>query len=293
MGQYYKLINIDKKEYIDPGDFGQGLKLMEHSYTDNEYTNALLYLLKDRWKGDRVYEVGDYAVADDEDEPFYATLLTVQEEFNIKPDLDESCTLYAYATKHFKNISGQIKSKSKHVKRLRYIYNTETCEYIDLQDGPIQWVYYDFETDKLYTARIFPLTLLLAMGNKRGGGDYYSKASDDLVGSWCASAQYLEIDSVLRADYVPFSPDFTEINEIIEDTPELKLEAKAHAYDNYKSRIQYAVDEAKPAHESESAKVVDFIYDKQKKVYLATLTLHGETYKVPFKRDAYNWFHYA
>ena len=63
MGQYYKFINLDKKEICDRS---KGfLKLTEHSYIGNEYCNDILTLLSNEWKGDRVIHVGDYAEGND------------------------------------------------------------------------------------------------------------------------------------------------------------------------------------------------------------------------------------
>jgi hypothetical protein len=80
MGQYYKIVNIDKQEYISPSDFGSGVKLMEFAYPGNPsmVLSALAILLADgnnrgggdlrsdnsvigNWKYDRVAIVGDYA----------------------------------------------------------------------------------------------------------------------------------------------------------------------------------------------------------------------------------------
>ena len=66
MGQYYKIVNVDKKEFIKPWAFGCGAKLLEWGYLvnrgfSNDFVSAFHLLLSDRWKGDRVYVVGDYA----------------------------------------------------------------------------------------------------------------------------------------------------------------------------------------------------------------------------------------
>jgi hypothetical protein len=80
MGQYYKLCNLDKKEYISPLDFGAGLKLMEFACPSNPsmVTSALVILLADgnnrgggdlrsdnpvigSWKNNRIVVCGDYA----------------------------------------------------------------------------------------------------------------------------------------------------------------------------------------------------------------------------------------
>ena len=59
MGQYYKFMNIDKKQNCQRN--WHGVKLMEHSYVGNNYCDDILRLLSNEWKGDRVIHVGDYA----------------------------------------------------------------------------------------------------------------------------------------------------------------------------------------------------------------------------------------
>jgi len=80
MGQYYKIVNIDKQEYISPSDFGSGVKLMEFAYPGKPSMalSALAILLADgnnrgggdlrsdnsvigSWKYDRIAVAGDYA----------------------------------------------------------------------------------------------------------------------------------------------------------------------------------------------------------------------------------------
>lgn len=80
MGQYYLVVNKDKKEYIDPFDLGDAYKLMEAAFGGR--TGAVLVLLLadgngrgggdyrkehgavemvGRWAGDRIVVAGDYA----------------------------------------------------------------------------------------------------------------------------------------------------------------------------------------------------------------------------------------
>lgn len=78
MGQYYKLCNIDKKQYIHPHKFGDGLKLMEFGQSGYGTMMGLAVLLADgnnrgggdlrsentvvgSWAGDRIVITGDYA----------------------------------------------------------------------------------------------------------------------------------------------------------------------------------------------------------------------------------------
>ena len=41
MGQYYKPINLDDKQWLYSHDFGDGLKLMEHSWIGNDFVGAV------------------------------------------------------------------------------------------------------------------------------------------------------------------------------------------------------------------------------------------------------------
>jgi hypothetical protein len=78
MGQYYKIVNIKKKQYITPHIFGDGSKLMEFSMSANGVLAGLAILLADgngrgggdlhsendivgSWAGDNIVIAGDYA----------------------------------------------------------------------------------------------------------------------------------------------------------------------------------------------------------------------------------------
>ena len=67
MGQYYKILNIDKEEGIHPHDFNDGLKLMEFGGSGKGAMAALAALLvTDKlqvgpWAGCRIVISGDYA----------------------------------------------------------------------------------------------------------------------------------------------------------------------------------------------------------------------------------------
>jgi hypothetical protein len=78
MGQYYLVVNIDKKQYLDPHRCGDGLKLLEFGCSANGTLTALAVLLADgngrgggdlrsqhpiigTWAGDRIVVAGDYA----------------------------------------------------------------------------------------------------------------------------------------------------------------------------------------------------------------------------------------
>jgi hypothetical protein len=80
MGQYYKIVNIKKKQYITPHTFGDGSKLIEFSMSANGVLAGLAILLADgngrgggdlhsendivgSWAGDNIVVAGDYAEA--------------------------------------------------------------------------------------------------------------------------------------------------------------------------------------------------------------------------------------
>jgi hypothetical protein len=88
MGQYYKLINFDKKEFVNPHELGSGLKAWECLANHPGVAAAMIVLMVSspeirgggdlnsehcdichcfigRWAGDRVALVGDYAEVSD------------------------------------------------------------------------------------------------------------------------------------------------------------------------------------------------------------------------------------
>lgn len=103
MGQYHKVVNLDKKMWLNPHSFDDGTKLMEFGQSAGGTMTALAILLApqsanggrgggdmhtDRegivgsWAGDRIAIVGDYAEPGDKegwdaerDQPLYCTLM--------------------------------------------------------------------------------------------------------------------------------------------------------------------------------------------------------------------------
>jgi hypothetical protein len=76
MGQYHKLVNFTKKQFINPHEFGNGLKLREQICWKHSFSNVTHFVLArcsgrgggdfeselaGCWGGDRVSLVGDYA----------------------------------------------------------------------------------------------------------------------------------------------------------------------------------------------------------------------------------------
>lgn len=123
MGQYYITVNLDKKQYLHPHKFNEGLKLMEFGCSANGTLTALAILLSSgngrgggdlraesdligSWAGDRVVVTGDYAdpLAHVTDEQAEAWREANPPEGD--PTLDP--TLYDVARDQFEDISEQI-----------------------------------------------------------------------------------------------------------------------------------------------------------------------------------------
>lgn len=174
MGQYYKtvmireggdgnkdIITVDNnckfKEY-------HGLKLMEHSYLNNEWTDAIAHFIY-RNKV-RMAHVGDYAYEFPQYELAYNKSVT-RTPLDIHSiwgqDLyDENGMLRRF------NYSG------------KYLINWDKKEYINFNhwkvNNKVSWA------EDVY---ITPVTMLTALGNDRGGGDYHAPLphAED-VGCW-------------------------------------------------------------------------------------------------------------
>ena len=105
MGQYYKIVNIKKKQYISPYIFGDGSKLMEFSMSANGVLAGLAILLADgngrgggdlgskndivgSWAGDNIVVAGDYAdegkFVKEPDQTLYEVASSEGEDISIK-----------------------------------------------------------------------------------------------------------------------------------------------------------------------------------------------------------------
>jgi hypothetical protein len=108
MGQYHKIVNLSRNEYLDPPCFDDGDKLMEFGNSRNGTLMALAVLLSNspnqgggdlrsddtewygRWAGDSIVIAGDYAGPGDKGEP------------------EEGDNLWDQAKYKFRNISYEI-----------------------------------------------------------------------------------------------------------------------------------------------------------------------------------------
>jgi hypothetical protein len=150
MGQYYHpiVLNADGKIIIwmDAHQYGNGLKLTEHSYIGNMFVSAFEFALspKGEYHKTRVVWAGDYA----DPEPG-------QEE-----NLHQRCNEYNLIYPGIKNTT-----------EYRFVVNHSKKQFVDKSKIPTR--------DGL---TLHPLPLLTCEGNGRGGGDYRDDCP--IVGSW-------------------------------------------------------------------------------------------------------------
>ena len=212
MGQYYYVANMDKQEYLYPHKLDNGFKLMEFSWQGNWVVNAMMNFMKDRWAGDTVLVVGDYADYNyDPEAPGIKTLNRMYEQFEIpgKTFIDDGGSeyeeyLFHYIGENFTEISEEADTSEPGA---TYLINHALKEYVDLSELPITEMYNDVDF------RVAPLTLLLALGNGRGGGDYWEGyPGSEFVGSWADTVQSVEISCEIDppAGYEEFVPYFVE-----------------------------------------------------------------------------------
>jgi hypothetical protein len=158
MGQYYKPISINKKQFVYSHDFGQGLKLMEHSYIGNDLVRAVEGLIakNGKWHGDKIVWAGDYADNEKGKKNNLYLIISDDESNKIKPNIP--------------------------TRKFKYLLNLDRKEFVDMEKVPVTGVYKDEQTGKEYEYRIHPLPLLTCEGNGRGGGDYHRE--NPLIGIW-------------------------------------------------------------------------------------------------------------
>ncbi len=131
-------------EWIQPHDFDNGAKLMEHSYLTNNFVETVEFLLLDDGE--------DYA----------------------DPEAKEGETLYE--SSQDKNKLGMLIEAIP--PNYHYLVNWDRQEFVDkTRCKPINGNW------NVNNMRVHPLPLLTAEGNGRGGGDYHGD-NKELVGTW-------------------------------------------------------------------------------------------------------------
>ena len=198
MGQYYKFLNLDKKQKCERAK--PMLKLTEHSYLGNEYCEDILSLLSKEWKGDRVIHVGDYAEGDDGTTT--GNLIDKIEKENNLPN--KNLTVYDWGDS-FKDVEPK-----ENLTNIRYVYNLDKREFVNLVKQPVQWFYY--YKNQIYAVKFNSFALLIGCGNGQGGGDYSHK-NKNKIGYW-AGDRFVSSSSKLK-EYEKFNEITPVFNELL------------------------------------------------------------------------------
>ena len=177
MGQYYNpsILKKNWKQSNNPVeaslkcyDFGNGAKLMEHSYVGNRFVEAVMYLLGEDYFGHPFVWCGDYADSVTTNTGEHNIWNDAQDFFYDKDDKE---------TNKYKKLLDSLPSM-KEMPKYKYIVNLTKKEIVEIpkfKDG--EWV-------------VHPLPLLTCAGNGQGGGDYrlqndtYDYEKDTRIGSW-------------------------------------------------------------------------------------------------------------
>ncbi len=205
MGQYYSIVNLSKRERLV---WDGGVKLMEFSWIGNYATNTLAKLLKDEWKEDSVIVVGDYAYNSDE----YMDILNQigkKEKIRKKRQEGDDKAYYNFYDRDlykFKIVKAEKNPEGEDL----YLINYDKNLYVDRKNLPVTDFYLSEHGEEIFY-RIDPISLLLAVGNGLGMGDFYEKNKGfEYVGIW-AGNRVGTSDSIPKG-FKEFKPDFVEIN---------------------------------------------------------------------------------
>lgn len=165
MGQYYKAVNLDKKEFLRP----DWLKLMEHSWIENDNVQSIELLLIEGgpWDKCRIVWAGDYADNEKEGTEFFKHNSEAVTEDNPTGETN----IYGQC-EDFVQLKFLIEAIPKdHI----YLVNFDKKEYVDKTKLTAT-------SDPDYI--LHPLPLLTCEGNGRGGGDFRGEDPKGLIGSW-------------------------------------------------------------------------------------------------------------
>ena len=224
MGQYYKAVNIDKREYLLPHSFNCGFKLMESCYVGNDFVNALTSLLSGPWHGDQVMYIGDYAWDEGVlgDYPCSGAALLRGLKENSVLDADPyAAAMSWHDAAEYCAVPETIEYVLRGGHGVSEVWEPVTvpahegeidCEEKRYVVNETQGMFYD--RDKLETRQGChltqdPLLIFLAVGNGLGGGDYRSADARKQVGSWACQtiSASNERPEGLREIVNPFDPN--------------------------------------------------------------------------------------
>lgn len=193
MGQYYKCVNVVKKQYMEPSS----VKLTEHSWVGNEALSKAMELLSPggSWYKDRIIWVGDYAdeeLIDENGDYFGWTEDPLNFEDQLLKDSDgEYVKLYhveevgSWEKITFERlddtVSEEIIKRIQQAELKKVLVNHTKKEYFLMRE----------QEPNEYDMIVHPLSLLTASGNGRGMGDYRGM-NEEQVGRWSGDSISVE-----------------------------------------------------------------------------------------------------
>ena len=214
MGQYYNpsILKKNWKTADNPVsaslkcyDFGNGAKLMEHSYIGNSFARSMEYLLANDYKGHPFVWCGDYAdhveTKTGEHDIYNDASHFIYEDYD-SPTNDKKSKKYLALKDSIPAMPewkvGEKWNPYETIPYYKYLVNYTKKQYCVV---PV------FDSKK---HQVHPLPLLTCSGNGRGGGDY--GLDDERVGSWAFDrigltndedevAGFKEINGVFELDY--------------------------------------------------------------------------------------------
>lgn len=194
MGQYYlpSLLKTNYKTSKQPikkqlcaHRFCEGVKLMEHSWTNGYLMQAVEYMLSTNKRNPFVW-AGDYAE-------------NLEGHNDNAYNLGDSLDLSDKILKHLPLVDEKSWLGMEHrlapeaVKVYKYAINHSKKEYVAIPEA---------------NDEIHPLPLLTAESNGLGGGDYYGKAGMKYVGSW--KYDVISVGNEVPKGYAKINPRFKE-----------------------------------------------------------------------------------
>lgn len=178
MGQYYTLITVDlKRKNYHRYTPTNGFKLMEFAY----YNDSMASLFCSEVYNDpkRVVVLGDYAEPSDFRDPELPSVL----DLNMLNKLPEEKKIEQF---DFNN---------------KYVVNSSRAQYIKLSNPSKN------------ECKIFEPLILCALGNGKGGGDYYG-INNDLVGLWAGQIIQVVDEELFQSAYSDFEPLEVSFEEV-------------------------------------------------------------------------------
>jgi len=212
MGQYWVPVCLDLNQKIEPHDYGGGAKIMEHSWLHITFIRSLAgILMKDGpWYKKHIAWVGDYT---DYDIKLTAKCKECVEKkikfecpYFVKAIVGECNGTYQQYYRGAKKINPKEPNKIK-LPINHYILNHTKKLFVNTSKCPVE------EESKIYGIKwiIYPLSLLTATSNGKGGGDYHG-ANMEFVGSWMGDK--ISIQKNEPKIFKELKPNFTEMGGI-------------------------------------------------------------------------------